>query len=96
MKSVKKIEIVTGTLESKKITRMLDEHQVSYTIVNNVMGKGDKGYQDGDGLHAAFQNRYFLIACSEEKFEEIVDPLRKILAKSGGMCLVTDAQWLLH
>ncbi len=96
MKFVKKIEIVTGSLQSKKITQLLEEHSISYTIINNVMGKGDSGYQDGDGLHEAFQNRYLLVACSEEQLNKIVEPLRKMLAKSGGMCLVTDAQWLMH
>ncbi|MEM1134644.1 MAG: transcriptional regulator [Bacteroidota bacterium] len=97
MKAIKKIEIVTGSLDAKKVINLLDEKGIKgYTIIKNVMGNGDKGYQDGDGLHEAFQNKYIMVACSEEELEKLVEPLRAILKKSGGICLVSDAQWLVH
>ena len=38
----------------------------------------------------------FIVACSEEELKSITEPLRSLLKKSGGVCLVSDAQWLVH
>lgn len=97
MKSLKKVEIVTGAIDSKKILDLLEKNGISdYTMLKNVTGRGSRGFQDGDGLHDAFQNRFILLACTEEELNKIVEPLRDILKKSGGMCLVSDALWLIH
>ena len=97
MKSLKRVEVVTGTLEVPKVINILDEHNIAgYTMIKNVLGRGDKGIQDGEGLHNAFQNTYIIIACTPEEFESIKEPLRVLLSKSGGVCLVSDAQWLVH
>ena len=97
MKDLKRVEIVTGALETPKVINILEEHQVNgYTMIKNVLGSGDKGVQDGEGLHNAFQNTYLIVACSQEELERIKEPLRKVLRKSGGVCLISDAQWLIH
>ncbi len=97
MKALKRVEIITGSLESSKVIRILDQNQINgYTLIKNVLGRGDKGEQDGEGLHNAFQNTYFLVACSEDELDKITEPLRKLLKTSGGVCLISDAQWLIH
>ena len=97
MKVLKKVEIVIGAIDSKKILDLLEKHGITdYTMMQNVTGRGSRGIRDGDGLHDAFQNRFILLACTEEELNKIVEPLRAILKKSGGMCLVSDAQWLIH
>ncbi|MEM9858737.1 MAG: transcriptional regulator [Bacteroidota bacterium] len=97
MKNLKRVEIVTGTLEAPKVVAILEENKVSgYTMIKNVLGSGEKGFQDGEGLHNAFQNTYIIVACSTDEFDQLKEPLRKLLAKAGGVCLVSDAQWLLH
>ena len=97
MKALKRIEIVVGAIESKRIIRLLEDNDVQeYTLIRNVLGKGTRGEQDGEGLHDAFQNHYILIGCEEEKFTKIMEPLREALKKSGGACMVSDALWLLH
>ena len=97
MKALKRVEIVVGTLESSKVIRILDENKIDgYTMIKNVLGRGDKGIKDGEGLHNAFQNTYIIVACSVEELESITEPLRTVLTKSGGVCLVSDAQWLVH
>ena len=97
MKDLKRVEIVTGTLETPKVVDILKKNQISgYTMIKNVLGSGDKGIQDGEGLHNAFQNTYFIVACSVEELDRIKEPLRAVLKKSGGVCLVSDAKWLIH
>jgi len=97
MKALKRVEIITGSLEAPKVLRILENHGMNgYTMVKNVLGRGEKGIQDGEGLHNAFQNTYFIIACSPDELEQITEPLRKLLKSAGGVCLVSDAQWLIH
>ncbi|MCG8321428.1 MAG: hypothetical protein MI921_18135 [Cytophagales bacterium] len=97
MKALKRVEIVVGTLESSKVIKILDDNKIDgYTMIKNVLGRGDKGIKDGEGLHNAFQNTYIIVACSAEELESITEPLRTVLTKSGGVCLVSEAQWLVH
>ena len=97
MKALKRVEIVVGTLESSKVIKILDDNKIDgYTMIKNVLGRGDKGIKDGEVLHNAFQNTYIIVACSAEELESITEPLRTVLTKSGGVCLVSEAQWLVH
>ena len=97
MKHLKRVEIVTGALEAPKVVQILDEYNITgYTMIKNVEGRGDKGIQDGQGLHSAFQNIYLMVACSEDEVKSFTEPLRALLKKSGGVCLVSDAEWLIH
>lgn len=97
MKAQKKIEIVTGSMNTNKVVELLEKHQVEgYTIIPKVVGLGKRGVQDGEGLHDAFNNSYILVACEEEMVEKINEPLSKLLKKYGGICLVSDTMWLVH
>lgn len=97
MKAVKKVEIVAESDFLPKIVRLLEKEQISgYTVIRNASGKGDKGVRDGYGLTDVFQNIYILLACSEEELQRITEPLRALLKRIGGICLVSDAQWLIH
>jgi nitrogen regulatory protein PII len=97
MKSIKRIEIVVGSIETKRVISLLEDNGIEeYTLIRNVLGKGDRGDQDGEGLHDAFLNNYILIGCSESEFEKIKEPIRNLLGQIGGVCLVSDALWLQH
>jgi nitrogen regulatory protein PII len=97
MKAVKRVEIVIESDFLPRVIRILDKQQIKgYTIIRNASGKGDKGMRDGYGLTDVFQNIYLLIGCSEEELERIKEPVRMLLEKVGGICLVSDAQWLVH
>ena len=43
-----------------------------------------------------FQNSYVLTACTEEQLEQVVAAVRPVLKRVGGVCLVSDALWVLH
>ncbi|HBH23640.1 MAG TPA: transcriptional regulator [Cytophagales bacterium] len=97
MKPLKKIEIIAGAIESKKVEKILKEHQITdYSVITGVRGRGGRGDRDGDGLTDAFQNRMLIVACPEEDFEKFKEPLRNFLKKAGGICLVSDVMWLNH
>ena len=97
MQQVKKVEIIISTLEVNEVLEILDTVRVSgYTVINNTSGKGDRGMSDND-LGRVFSNSYIMTVCTNEKqLNYLVDEITPVLKKIGGICLVTDANWVLH
>lgn len=97
MKSVKRIEIVVDSVELKRITDLLDKAQLKgYTVIKDVLGRGEHGLRDGGDLTDVLTNIYVLIACNEDEVQPLLERLRPILTRFGGICLISDAQWLIH
>ena len=97
MMPIKKIEIIIDALELPEILKLLDAAGVSgYTIIRDATGKGERGERGGDELSGAFINSYVMTACPPEQVSSVVEGLRPILKRFGGVCLVSDAQWLIH
>jgi nitrogen regulatory protein PII len=94
---IKRVEIVADALELQNIVRELERVGVSgWTVVRNVTGSGERGLRRGDDLTDVFANRLVIVACEQEKLDALVDAIRPILARFGGVCLVSDAMWLKH
>ena len=97
MTPMKKVEIVTDLLELTTITRALEELGVSgYTIVRDVTGYGGRGRRTGDEITGVFQNSYVMTVCTPELAERIVEMIRPILTRYGGIALVSDCLWVKH
>ena len=97
MHHVKRLEIITDSLEMKEVCSVLESLGVTgYTIIREVVGHGERGWQSGDELTDVFKNAYLLTACSESEAERVVEAVRPILKRRGGVCLVSDAQWVIH
>jgi len=97
MQAVKRVEIVTDTLELDRVLQLLTDAGVSgYTVIRNAEGKGHRGLRSGDDVTRVFQNSYVLVACSPEQVTQVVAAVRPVLKRVGGMCLVSDALWVLH
>ncbi len=97
MQAVKRIEIVTDALEMRAVCRVLDRLAVSgYSVIRDVTGRGERGVQSGDELTDVFKNSMVLLACPPERVPEIVEAIRPILKRRGGICLVSDAMWVMH
>lgn len=97
MRPVKKIEIITDSLETEAVVKLLDGMGVSgYTIIRDVTGKGERGLRDGQDLTSVFKNSYIIIACTDEQATGIVEGIRPILKRFGGVCLVSDVLWIIH
>lgn len=94
---VKRIEIITEAREMREVAAVLDALGVSgYTIIRDVEGKGGRGVQSGDELTDVFKNSYLLTTCAPERVEEVVEAIRPLLKRWGGVCLVSDARWVVH
>lgn len=97
MQAVKRVEIVTDTLELDRVLKLLDQAGVSgYTVVRNAEGKGHRGVRSGDDVTRVFQNSYVLTACTAAQVEQVVAAVRPVLRRVGGICLVSDALWVMH
>jgi nitrogen regulatory protein PII len=97
MTPVKRVEIVVDSLDAPGLLSTLDALGVhDYTAVKGVYGHGARGSRGGDPFSGAFDNTLLLIACAAEELDGIVEAVRPVLARRGGMCLVSDAGWVRH
>jgi nitrogen regulatory protein PII len=98
MQPVKRIEIVVDSIELEKVIKILKDLEVSgYTIIKDVIGSGDRGLRAGNEVMTdVFKNSYVLTACPEDKLMKVVEAIRPVLKRFGGICLVSDAQWTIH
>ncbi|WP_013324873.1 P-II family nitrogen regulator [Gloeothece verrucosa] len=97
MQQVKKVEIIISTLEMEEVLDILDTVRVSgYTAIKNTSGKGERGISYND-LGATFSNSYIMTVCTNDKqLNDLIDELLPLLKKIGGICLVSDANWVIH
>jgi nitrogen regulatory protein PII len=97
MESVKRIEIVTEARQMPAVIAALESAGITaYTLLKDVVGRGERGLQGGDELTDVFKNNYLLTTCTAEQLERVVAAVRPILARRGGICLVSDALWVRH
>lgn len=97
MQSVHKVEIIISSLKLERVLKILEKIDVSgYTVIDNTMGKGDRGFTDID-LDRAFSNAYILTVCTnEEQLNFLTEEITPLLKKVGGICLVTESAWINH
>jgi len=97
MTPVKRIEIVVTSLAVPRITEALGRAGLTaWTVVRDVAGVGDRGVRAGDELTDVDRNGLVVAACQPEQLARVVDEVRPLLKRFGGICLVSDASWVLH
>ena len=98
MKPCKRISIIIEEAHARRLAERLQELQApGYTLIPRARGAGDRGLMRGDDPTGAASNCVFIVACEDEALvARIVDGVRAFLARSGGVCLVTDALWVRH
>ncbi len=97
MQAVKKVEIIISSLEVGEVLDILSVANVSgYTVMKNTSGKGDRGIANDD-LGTVLSNSYVMTVCTNDKqLNQVIEEVTPILKRVGGVCLVTDANWVLH
>jgi len=98
MKPCKRLEIVIEQpLVQRMAQRLTELRAPGYTIIHQAGGRGERGFRRADEPAGTATNSVFIIACDDEQIvQEIVDGIRPILSRSGGICLVSDAMWVRH
>jgi len=98
MKPCTRIEIV---IESPMVPAVLevlrDIGAPGYTLIPEALGSGDRGSRRADQLAGDSTNSFIVIACDEpDTVDKILESVRPLLSRSGGICLASEAQWLRH
>ncbi len=97
MKPCKRIEIVIEQAMSNRVAEALSAHGHSaYTMIPDVAGHGERGTRRNDDPSGTLRNCVMVIACAEDEAQALVEAIRPLLTKAGGMCLVSDAHWVQH
>lgn len=97
MEVKKKIEVVIDSYHLEKVIEVFDKNGIGgYTVIKDVLGKGERGLMSGDELTDAFKNSYIFTVCDEEKALKIVQDIRPLLKRFGGVCILSDVMWVIH
>ncbi len=98
MKACKRLEIIIEQVLSDRIIDCLIKLEVSgYTMIPAVSGRGGRGDRRNDDPAGTNTNCIIIVACdSEEEAVKVIETVRPILTRSGGLCLVTDAWSVKH
>lgn len=97
MERIKRVEIIVPRAEVEQVLHLFEKEQVEgYTLIDKVIGMGHRGIQDGLGLTDAFTNSMIIWYCAPGKFSLLHEAIRRLLEESGGICAVSDAEWVKH
>ncbi len=98
MKHCKRIEIVIEKALAKRLGDALKESGApGYTFIDHAGGFGDRGLRRADEPTGTATNCVFIVACpDQEAVDKVVELVRPVLSRSGGICLISDAMWLRH
>lgn len=92
MQPVKRIEIIASSHETSRILERMEKAGApGYTLIRDVAGKSQWGSVDDDLPVTMLGNSYILSFCPEEEAQLVVDAVKPILDKYGGVCYVSDA-----
>lgn len=92
MEPVKRIEIIANSQELEKVLKVLNHAGVpGYTVIRNVVGKGQRSITSDDLVDTSTSNVYIICFCPEAKVEQIGEELRPVLNRFGGICCISDA-----
>ncbi|HEY5646120.1 MAG TPA: hypothetical protein VIS76_09275 [Pseudomonadales bacterium] len=98
MKPCKRIEIVIEENLARRLAEKLESlNAPGYTVIPRASGYGNRGQRRGDDPTGTLSNCVFIIACDDDAtVTAIVEGVRPLLTRSGGICLVSDALWVRH
>ena len=98
MKPCKRIEIVIEETLTRRMAQLLEAQGApGYTLIPRASGYGDRGARRADDPTGTLTNAVFIIATDDDAVaERIVENVRPLLERSGGICLVSEALWVRH
>lgn len=97
MMQVKRMEIVIDQAHTPALLKMLREAGApGYTVIRDVQGTGDRGDRGGDQLSDVYRNCYVMVAAPETLCTTLIESIRPMLERFGGVCLVSEASLIRH
>lgn len=98
MTPCKRLEIIVEKpLAQRMAARLSELGAPGYTCIERASGRGDRGERRADDPAGTATNSIFIVACEDEALAQtIIEGIRPLLSRSGGVCLVSDALWVRH
>lgn len=92
---MKRIEIViTGESLDHVVKMFKDANVRGYTVIKGAGGLGSTGERNPEDYFLQEPNAVMVVACEENQAEKIIQILQPELKRFGGMCLVSDCEWV--
>ncbi len=93
--AMKRFEIVVGIEQLERVTQLLEKCNVrGYTVLKNAGGLGSRGMRNPDDVLMEEENVMVVLACKEEQAQKVLNEIRPALKSLGGMCLISDCNWV--
>lgn len=97
MNPCKRIEIVIEEAQAPRLADALEELECGYTMLPRASGNGDRGRRRADDPTGTFTNCVFIVASEDDALTQtILDTVKPLLDRFGGICLLSEATWLRH
>ena len=97
MEEVKRVEIVVDALHFDDVVEAIEGVGLKgWTRIRGVLGSGERGMQYADELTRVSDNNLLLTTCRPDQLDALEEALRPLLKRYGGVCLVSDARWLVR
>jgi nitrogen regulatory protein PII len=94
--TMKRIEIVIDEKSLDDMLQLLRDADVrGYTVIKKAGGLGSTGERNPDDYVLEEHNAVMVLACEESQAEKVIMTLQPKLKDFGGMCLISDCQWVI-
>ena len=92
---MKRFEIVIGIEQLEQLMELLGRCEArGYTVIKNAGGYGSRGVREPDDVLMEQENVVVVLACKEDQAQKVLNELRPAMKEFGGMCLISDCQWI--
>lgn len=96
LKKMKRIEIVINEDSLEELIQLLRHANVrGYTVIKGAGGLGSTGERNPEAFALRESNSFLVLTCEEAQAEKIILTLQPKLKDLGGMCAVSDCEWVL-
>lgn len=93
--AMKRFEIVIGIEQLDQLMELLERSEVrGYTAIKNAGGYGSRGARNPDDVLMTDENVVIILVCKEDQAQRVLNELRPVMKELGGMCLISDCQWV--
>jgi nitrogen regulatory protein PII len=68
---------------------------MGFTTIYNAGGGGDRGFRRADDVTDTDENCIFIVALEDDAvLARVIEDVRPLLKRYGGICLMSEAQWV--